>query len=272
MVRLASIGEDGVTGRQGARGGTQGPPPVAAPGRTGRPRRGGDGGRDPVPWPAILALVALALVALVVAPYLDQAGQLVGPPVRASVADIILEPDDFYDRVVAVAGMVDALVDRRSVSLKDEDPDRAARLAGTLLVVSRERLPPGGGDPAASPFIPGDSLRVIGPVRRFIVANAEREIGDDLHDAAFAPWDGQPVIVATAITRSVGGGPLDLSPTIPPTGGTPGADFARWTDIGSGRSRAGRPKPRPAAARSCPSGPRPEPPARGPRASLTAVD
>ncbi|CAA9325653.1 MAG: hypothetical protein AVDCRST_MAG40-1679, partial [uncultured Gemmatimonadaceae bacterium] len=105
------------------------------------------------------------------------------------MTDINRDPDAFYDRVVAVRGAVDAIIDPRSITLGEVGGDRTVQPVGTLLVVNRGLLSSRA----------GDSLRVIGRVRRFRVTDVEREIGADLSDTDFTPWADRPVLVATAV-------------------------------------------------------------------------
>ena len=46
-------------------------------------------------------------------------------------------------------------------------------------------------------------VQVRGIVRIFRLADIEREIGADLDDAAWREWEGQPVVVATEVDRTV---------------------------------------------------------------------
>jgi len=193
-------------GPRGDRAGASHHAAVAPPGSIGRPGQRRGGGHAPGPWQVVVALVALALVALVVAPYLDQDGRTT----NARVTDITRDPDAFYNKVVAVRGAVDAIIDQRSITLGEDGGDHTTRPLGTLLVVNRGLLPSRA----------GDSLRVIGLVRRFRVTDVEREIGADLSDEDFAPWVDRPVIVATAVLPTTGAAALSPHPTSVPTGGT----------------------------------------------------
>ncbi len=48
-----------------------------------------------------------------------------------------------------------------------------------------------------------DRVMVAGPVRRFILADFERELGVDLDDEAFDDWEGKPAIIARVVDRAV---------------------------------------------------------------------
>ena len=230
----------GATERRGDRARSRSGSSAAPPGGNGRPLG---------PWRVAAALVALALIALVVAPYLDRDERGEGQPRHARVADILVDPDAFADTLVAVVGEVEAAVEPRSFTLRDAGGEGAAQLTGALLVVIRGPLPRGRDDPTGSAPRAGDALQVVGPVRRFRVADIERESGGDLDDVALLPWADQPVLVATAVTL------LGITPSVPEpapapargaTGTRPASRSTEWLWL----YRGSRSRSSPAAASS----------------------
>ena len=222
----------GAAERRGDRARSSSGSPAAPPGGNGRPLG---------PWRVTAALIALALIALVVAPYLDRDERGEGRPRHARVADILVDPDGFADTLVAVAGEFEAAVEPRSFTLRDAGGEGAVQLTGALLVVSRGPLPRGRDAPIGSAPRAGDALRVIGLVRRFRVADIERESGGDLDDVALLPWADRPVLVATAVTV------LSIPPSLPEpapvpargaTGTRPTSQSSEWPRLHWGsRSR-----------------------------------
>jgi hypothetical protein len=116
-------------------------------------------------------------------------------PVGATLDDVLDNPAAFYGRSVVVSGEVDEILGPRAFTIEDDDPVGADEL---LIVTARERpaLVP---RLAQEPLADDDSVQVRGPVRRFNLAEFEREIGFDLDDALFADWDGRPAIIARSL-------------------------------------------------------------------------
>ena len=54
-------------------------------------------------------------------------------------------------------------------------------------------------------------MQVTGPVRRFALADIEREIGFDLDDALFTGWEDKPAVVATSVNPTPRTTPANLA-------------------------------------------------------------
>ncbi|MDP9374472.1 MAG: hypothetical protein M3Q65_18885, partial [Chloroflexota bacterium] len=164
---------------------------------------------------AVGALVTLGLLGLLLFNLLDD-DESAGADAGATVAAIADNPSAFYGRRVTVSGEVDEIVGPRAFTIGGED-----FVGGDeLLVVNADpslRIAP----PAVS-NVPGDGVldeddlvQVTGPVRRFDLAEVEREIGADLDDGLFAGWAGKPAVVARqADLTPRAGGPTGVGATV----------------------------------------------------------
>lgn len=173
--------------------------PVAPPPRREPPpRRRGSSGAGLLA--TLLALAAAVLIGLILWSLFadddeaDRAGNA-----GVSIDDITDDPARYLGRTVTVGGEVNQILSPRAFVLEGDD------LVGgdDLLVVGANEL---GG------ISPDEVVLVSGPVRRFNLAEAERDLGVDLDDNLFRDFDGRPAIVARDIT---------LRPV--PAAGAPGA-------------------------------------------------
>ena len=125
----------------------------------------------------------------------------------ATIEEIAEDPARYIGRRVTVSGEIDDLLGPRAFTIGGEgwfDGDE-------LLVVSAGPIPAPRGRPADAPLREDDLVQVTGPVRRFALADVEREIGVDLDDARFANWEGQPAVVATRVAPTPRTTPANLA-------------------------------------------------------------
>jgi hypothetical protein len=129
-------------------------------------------------------------------------------PTEPSVGDIVDEPENWIGRQVTVSDDVTDVIGPRAFQMGEED--FLGLFGGTeLLVVGARNLPQWvGNDFAESGFFDDDGdydelqgavARANGTVRRFNLAEVERELGVDLDDALFEDFDGDPVLVAQSV-------------------------------------------------------------------------
>ncbi len=115
---------------------------------------------------------------------------------EAATVDAVTEhPDLYLGKAVTVRGEVEEALGPRAFALEDDDllfdeellvvtdgplRDRAGRTLGVDELIDRETW-------------------VTGTVRRFALADIERELAIDLDDTLFAAWEGRPSIVAHSV-------------------------------------------------------------------------
>jgi len=109
----------------------------------------------------------------------------------ATVSAIIDNPDAFVGRWVLLTANVGRVLSPSTLTLSGQAA-HVAQADNELLVVSAERSIRFGG-------VAGETLSVIGRVRRFDLAEVEREIGYQLPGDALAGWQNRPVVIATAV-------------------------------------------------------------------------
>lgn len=183
-----------------------------APARTDyeRPinRRRGGGGMGALG--IFLAIAAAVLIGLILwALFAADDGDEVANA-GVSIDDITDNPSRYFGRTVTVAGEVDEIIGQRALTIGGDD------FIGEdeLLVVSVNQLPNVSGRPGANRLDKDDLVQVTGPVRRFAVADLEREIGTDLDDNLFRDWEGKPAVVARQVNvmpRGAGARITDLN-------------------------------------------------------------
>ncbi len=140
----------------------------------------------------LLLLVAAFLIPIF---YRTRSGH--GEP-RLLPSDIANNPRDFVGQTVTVSGEVQAVVGPRAFTLGDEGFLFGEGREG-LLIVGAQRRAPTAGRPFDEIFRQGELVRVTGAVRRYNLAEFEREFGFDLEDSRFAGWEGRPAIIARRI-------------------------------------------------------------------------
>jgi hypothetical protein len=115
--------------------------------------------------------------------------------VSASVDEIADDLAAYSHRLVAVRGEVDDVLGQRAFTIADDDPLDDDNL---LVVTAR---PPQALEPrlTQTPLAADNVVEVRGPVRRFNLADFEREIGADLDDDTFDGWEGRPAIIARSL-------------------------------------------------------------------------
>jgi hypothetical protein len=111
-----------------------------------------------------------------------------------TIDDILDQPAALYGRWVTVRGPVSEVVGPHALTLSDDD----VLFSEELLVVSATRIAE---VPSLGSNAPLDErwAQATGTVRRFALADVERELGVDLNDARFVGWEGKPVVVANGL-------------------------------------------------------------------------
>lgn len=113
-----------------------------------------------------------------------------------TVADIISNWTNYEGKTVTVVADVEEVLGPRAFMLDEDSPlddgvdDDLLVLspkAGSLANIDDERL--------------NDNVRVTGVVRRFVVADIERELGWDLDPRLEAKFKDKPVLIATSVER-----------------------------------------------------------------------
>lgn len=104
------------------------------------------------------------------------------PAAPVSTADLIADPGLFQGRTVTATGQISRVLAPGALVLNDQ-----------VLVTYIQ-----GPVPDRTPEV-GQFVIVHGPFRLFSLASFEREIGRDLPDAAFAPFDGKATIIEATI-------------------------------------------------------------------------
>lgn len=85
-------------------------------------------------------------------------------------------------------------------------------LGGEVLVVSRESVELPLDRPGALGVTAGDTVEVTGPVRRFDLADLERDLGTPFDLGEFADWEGRPAILVDRLVVTTGGHRLVADP------------------------------------------------------------
>ena len=128
------------------------------------------------------------------------------PATGITTSEIIDHPEQYLGRTVTVAGEVDRVLGRWAFTIGGGDfigDDR-------LLILSTVKLPQVPRRPADNPLLEDDIVQVTGPVRRFDLAAAERELGVDLDDGLFDDHIGRLAIVARSLALT----PRETSPDV----------------------------------------------------------
>jgi uncharacterized protein YdeI (BOF family) len=161
------------------------------PGRRPEPRRAGG------LW-AIVAIVAAVIAGIWIwSAYNDrQRGGAV-----ANLDEVIADPAEHVGERVTVTGSVESQLAPQSFTLKDRDG------TGEILVVNRTG--------AMLTLSENAQVQVSGEVRVFDLAELESDVGYDLDDALFQPWEGKAVLLANTV-NPVGG--ADVVPEEPREG------------------------------------------------------
>lgn len=111
------------------------------------------------------------------------------------VSQILEKPVTFYGNTVSVEGEVENTIGTQALTV-----DGPGAIGDQLLVVSRDSLEPiGGSGIPQSIFTPTDAVIVEGQVREFHLKEVEEELGVDLDDELYAPWEGRPFVFASRI-------------------------------------------------------------------------
>lgn len=168
--------------------------PVAPQRPAAPPPRRNSGGMGWL-W-GLLALAAAIIIGLILWSLFSEDDRI--PDTGASIEEITSDPARYYGQTVTVGGEIENIVGRRAFTVGGEsflgDPE--------LLVVGASPLPAVAGRPADAGLAENDLVTVTGPVRRFVVADVEREIGFDLDDNLFRDWEGKPAVVARNVNLS----------------------------------------------------------------------
>ena len=115
--------------------------------------------------------------------------------ISASIDEIADDPAAYSGRLVAVRGEVEEILGQRAFTLVDEDPLDD----DNLLVVTARTLQALDPQLAQAPLADDDVVEVRGPIRRFNIAEFERDIGADLDDDRFDDWEGRPAVIARSL-------------------------------------------------------------------------
>ncbi len=159
-----------------------------------RPRQPQGGGNSWL-W-AILGIIGAIIIGLILWSLFADDDEI--PDTGASIEEITDNPARYYGDVVTVGGEVENIVGRRAFTIGGDD-----FIGGDeLLVVSASGLPAVANRAGAPELAEDDLVTVTGPVRRFVLADIERELGADLDDNLFRDWEGQPAVVARNIDLS----------------------------------------------------------------------
>lgn len=125
-------------------------------------------------------------------------------PTATTLQRIIEAPNDFFGDSTLVSGQVREIISPRAFTVS-----APGFFGPELLVVSRDPLAAPTGRAATRPILEGDSVQVVGEVRRFDVSDFEGEVGADLRREfdSFLGDDlgervGDPAILADATTFS----------------------------------------------------------------------
>ena len=144
-----------------------------------------------------LALAALLIIGLLIWALMagdENADEVL--PGGVTVDDITDNPARYLGQTVTTAGEVDEILGPRAFTIGGDD------FIGEdeLLVVGANQLPAIQGRPGAEQLAENDVVTVRGTVRRFVLADVERDLGVDLEDNLFRDWADKPAIVAQQIS------------------------------------------------------------------------
>lgn len=149
---------------------------------------------------ALPVIAATALAALAAcAPRTVPPG--LGVPWGATVKSIVANPQQADGKLVTVSGEVNRIFGPRWFSIGGEGYDGGEE----LLVVGSSRLPALLDNLADSGHVANDLVQVTGRVRFFDAAALEKELGADLGNDWWRPYERKPVVVMTD---------LDITPRI----------------------------------------------------------
>jgi hypothetical protein len=112
--------------------------------------------------------------------------------VGATAGEIADDPDGFIGRWVSLGGEISRVVSPTAFLLGGDDfvgDDELLVVGANIPAVQEKALERG-------PVAEDDIVGVIGPVREFELAAVERDLGTDLDDATFEPYEGRPFVLA----------------------------------------------------------------------------
>ena len=124
---------------------------------------------------------------------------------EASVDQITDRPSDFFGQAVAVSGEFESAVGPRAFVVEDGD----LLFDEQMVVVATQPLLDRDGNVVAPDQVLSGVVRLHGTVQPFQLGQIEAQANVDLDDAAFAEFEGQPVLVADAVV------PLATTPNRP---------------------------------------------------------
>jgi hypothetical protein len=128
---------------------------------------------------------------------------------------VLDDPAAYLGQTVTVRGAYHEDFGRHGFTLEDGD----LVFDDSIVVVTNLALEMIPGWPGDRPREAGALLTVTGAVRRFDLGTVERELRLDLDDTRFAPLQGQPVLVAHAVSLSPGDAVMRDAPS-PRRGGS----------------------------------------------------
>lgn len=120
-----------------------------------------------------------------------------------SVADIVDNPEEFYDSTLTVSGLVSEVVGPNAVTIGGQD----GIFEEELLIVGAQPLPElAEGD--AVEIAVDDLVQATGTLQEFQVPEFEEALGTQFDDNLFSEYEGEPALQASsvALTPAQGGG------------------------------------------------------------------
>jgi hypothetical protein len=112
-------------------------------------------------------------------------------PTAVGIDNVTDDPSAFYGRRVAVEGEVEDVLGARAFVLEHG--------GATILVMTSKPTSVLAPTLAGEPLAVDDEVRIRGPVRRFDLAQVERDIDVDLDDERFAAWEDRPMVIARSL-------------------------------------------------------------------------
>ena len=119
-----------------------------------------------------------------------------GPDDRATVSDIIQNPNQFVARTVTLDGEVDRVISPRMFVFDQ----MGTAIGDEILIITENQIPQEAEDATMNTFNDADQVTVTGTVNRLLIAEIERDLEIDLDRQLEIEFENRPVIMATDVT------------------------------------------------------------------------
>ncbi len=145
-------------------------------------------------------LLVAALAWALIATFDDE--QSAGPEAGITLAELTSDPEGLFGSRVVVSGEISDVVGGEDEAITARATPATGFVLGEVgqsVLVVGTRIPQLAALRGDEDLAEGDVVQVTGTVREFDLAALEEDLGADLADDAFSPFEDRPVLVASAV-------------------------------------------------------------------------